>query len=125
MKSKKKMIIILSIIFVLIIGLSFVSELKFGSINVPRIVYSILTVNTGDSEYIIVKDSKTKSDKFAIPKKVIISSSNGDYDFNYYLKSNEYNVVDRFGNQVIIEKENKQEEVYISTNKYYCLWQWY
>lgn len=125
MKSKKKMIIILSIIFVLIIGLSFVSELKFGTINVPHIIYAIFTVNTGDNEYVVVKDSDTKSNKFATPKKVIIATPNEDYNFNNYLKSNGYNVLDRLGSQITIEKDNKQEEVYISANKYYNLWQWY
>lgn len=125
MKSKKKIIIILSIIFVLIIGLSFVSELKFGTMNVPRIIYAMITVNTGDNEYVIVKDSDTKNDKFATPKKVIIASPNEDYNFYNYLESNGYNILDRFGSQIIIEKDNKKEEVYISTNKYFNLWQWY
>lgn len=125
MKSKKKIIIILSIIFVLIIGLSFVSELKFGTMNVPRIIYAMITVNTGDNEYVIVKDSDTKNDKFATPKKVIIASPTGDYNFDNYLESNGYNVLDRFGSQIIIENDNKKEEVYISTNKYFNLWQWY
>lgn len=134
MKHKFKLIIIILLLFILICSLLFFSQIKFGSINIPRIIYATIVVNNSDNKYYIIKDdnshknaseSNSKKTFFASPKKVIIATPNNNYGFNDYVETNGYNVLEQFGSQVTIEKDGKKDIVYIESNQYYSLWQWY
>ena len=118
----------------LICSLLFFSQIKFGSINIPRIIYATIAVNTNEKEYIIIKDNNSnknandinsKEKIFASPKKVIIATPNDNYNFSDYVESNDYNILEQSGSQITIEKEGKKDTVYIEINQYYSLWQWY
>lgn len=129
-KSRIKSFAVISLI---IIALLFTCQVKFGSINIPRIVYAIVTVNTDKNDYVIIKDLKSNkitnkgSAKrfFAHPKKVIIATPNKNYKLNDYAKENGYNITDEQGSLFIIEKDGTSEEVDVSIIGYYSLWKWY
>ncbi|WP_454970270.1 hypothetical protein [Eubacterium sp.] len=131
---KKIISIILSAIIAITCSLLFFSQIKFGSINIPRIIYATIAVNTNEKEYIIIKendsnkkanDINSKEKIFASPKKVIIATPNDNYNFSDYVESNDYNILEQSGSQITIEKEGKKDIVYIKINQYYSLWQWY
>ncbi len=132
-KSKYKLLTIISLIVVLAIALLFTCQIKFGSINIPRIAYAIITVNTGKNDYVVIKESKSNQTTnkergerfFANPKKVIISKPNGNYKLSDYAQANGYNMVEDPTYKFAIEKDGKIEEVDVSIIKYYSLWQWY
>lgn len=124
------------LILILMCSLLFVFQIKFGSINIPRIIYATITVNNGKNDYFIVKDnnpnnktsgSNSKEVFFANPKKVIIATPNNNYNFSDYVESIGYNIIEneQYGSKIVIENNNNKEEVFISTNQYYSLWQWY
>ena len=134
LKHKSKLIIIISLFCLLICSLLFFSQIKIGSINIPRIIYATIAVNTNEKEYIIIKDNNSnknandinsKEKIFASPKKVIIATPNDNYNFSDYVESNDYNILEQSGSQITIEKEGKKDTVYIEINQYYSLWQWY
>ncbi len=117
-------------------SLLFISQIKFGSINIPRIIYATIAVNNSENEYFIIKDDNlnkktsggnSKEIFFASPKKVIIATPNNNYNFSDYVESIGYNIVEeeQYGSKIVIEKGNNKEEVFILSNKYYSLWQWY
>lgn len=125
----------LSVILFIFFSL-FIFQIKFGSINIPRIIYATIVVNTSENKYYIIKDdnshkntseSNSKKNFFASPKKVIIATPNSNYNFSDYVKSIGYNIVEdkQYGGKIVIEKDGNQEEVFISSNQYYSLWQWY
>lgn len=95
-KQKKIFLISSTFLFVAIVGaVLFVSLVKFGSVNIPKIAYAIMSVNYGSKDYVVIKDSDThkvsdenKEEFFAVPQKVIIAKSNGDYNFYDYAQSN-------------------------------------
>lgn len=130
-KSRRKSFAVISLIIVIVITLLFTCQVKFGSINIPRIAYAIVTVNTDKNNYVIIKDSNKitnkNSDKrfFANPKKVIIATTNANYKLNDYAKENGYNITDEQGSLITVEKDGKTEEVNVSIIKYYSLWKWY
>lgn len=134
--NKLKFIVLITLILMLLCSLLFVSQIKFGSINIPRIIYATIAVNTSENEYFVIKDynsrknasdSNSKETFFASPKKVIIATPNNNYNFSDYVESIGYNIVEeeQYGSKIVIEKGNNKEEVFISTNQYYSLWQWY
>lgn len=130
-KSRRKSFAVISLIIVIVIALLFTCQVKFGSINIPRIAYAIVTVNTDKNNYVIIKDSNKitnkNSDKrfFENPKKVIIATPNANYKLNDYAKENGYNITDEQGSLITIEKDGKTEEVNVSIIRYYSLWKWY
>lgn len=76
----------LSVILFIFFSL-FIFQIKFGSINIPRIIYATIAVNNSENEYFIIKDvnsNKKSSDSnskeifFASPKKVIIATPNSN-----------------------------------------------
>lgn len=131
-KRKKIFIISSSLLFIAIVGaVLFVSLVKFGSINIPRIAYAIVSVNNGSKDYVVIKDCNThedsdenKEDFFAIPKKIIIATPDGDYCFDDYVKSIDYEITEQYGSQVTIDKDDHKEFVYVTINRYYSLWLW-
>lgn len=132
-KSRIKSFTVISLIIIIVIALLFTCQIKFGSINIPRIVYAIVTVNTDKNDYVIIKDLKSNkitnkdSNKrfFSNPKKVIIATPNENYKLNDYTKENGYNITDEQGSLFTIEKDGKSEEVDVSIIGYYSLWKWY
>lgn len=132
--SKRKKIFFISsaFLFIAILGtVLFVSLVKFGSINVPRIAYAVLSVNYGNKDYVVIKDCDThknsdedKEEFFAIPKKVVLAAPDGNYSFGDYIKSIDYEITDQYGSQVTIEKDNNKEFVYVTVNRYFSLWLW-
>lgn len=130
-KSRRKSFAVISLIIVIVIALLFTCQVKFGSINIPRIAYAIVTLNTDKNNYVIIKDSNEitnkNSDKrfFANPKKVIIATPNANYKLNDYAKENGYNITDEKGSLITVEKDGKTEEVNVSIIRYYSLWKWY
>lgn len=135
-KYKYKWIIIIPLFLIIMCSLLFISQIKFGSINIPRIIYATIAVNTSENEYFVIKDynshknasdSNSKETFFASPRKVIIATPNNNYNFSDYVESIGYNIVEeeQYGSKIVIEKGNNKEEVFISTNRYYSLWQWY
>ena len=126
---KRSTIILTSTVAVLTLALLFFSQIKFGSVNIPRIIYSVYVVNNRDEKYCVIKDDSSRESNgaesvFASPKKVIMATP-GNYNFSDYVEANGYSVVNRFGSEVTVEKDGKIEVVYVQTNKYYRLWQWY
>ena len=116
-KHKKIFFISSTFLFVAIVGaVLFASLVKFGSANIPRIAYAIISVNYGNNDYVVVKDT--------MPKKVIIATPGGDYNFEDYAKSMGYEITEVFGSQFSIEKDDNKEFVYVTTNRYYSLWLW-
>lgn len=76
----------LSVILFIFFSL-FIFQIKFGSINIPCIIYATIAVNNSVNEYFIIKDvnsNKKSSDSnskeifFASPKKVIIVTPNNN-----------------------------------------------
>ncbi len=130
-KSRRKSFAVISLIIIIVIALLFTCQIKFGSINIPRIAYAIVTVNTNKNNYVIIKDSNKITNKnsekrfFENPKKVIISTPNGNYKLNDYAKENGYNITDEQGSLITVEKDGKTEEVNVSIIRYYSLWKWY
>lgn len=132
-KSRIKSFAVISLIIIIVIALLFTCQIKFGSINIPRIVYAIVTVNTDKNDYVIIKDLKSNkitnkdSNKrfFANRKKVIIATPNENYKLNDYAKENGYSITDEQGSLFTIEKDGTSEEVDVSIIGYYSLWKWY
>ena len=132
--SKRKKIFFISstFLFVAIVGaVLFASLVKFGSANIPKIAYAIVSVNYGDKDYVVIKDGDTHktSDEnteefFAIPQKVIIAKPDGDYNFYDYAQSMGYEITEQFGSRIAIEKDDNKEFVYVTINRYYSLWLW-
>lgn len=126
---KRSIIILTSTVAVLTCALLSFSQIRFGSVNIPRIIYSAYVVNNRDEKYCVIKDDPSRESNgansfFTSPKKVIMATTD-NYGFSDYVEAGGYSVVDRFGSQVTIEKDGKSEVVYVQTNKYYSLWQWY
>ena len=135
-KNRLKLTISISLIFILLCSAMFIFQIKFGSINIPRIIYAVISVNISDNNFVVVKDvnsNKKSSDSnseevfFASPKKVIIATPNINYNFSDYVESIGYNILEdkQFGGKIVIEKDGNEEEVFISSNRYYDMWKWY
>ena len=133
MRKRKKIFIISStFLFLAIIGaVLFISLVKFGSVNIPRIAYAVISVNYGNKDYVVIKDCNThknsdedKEEFFVTPKKVIIATPDGDYNFYDYAQSMGYEITEQYGSQVAVEKDDIKEFVHITINRYYSLWLW-
>lgn len=62
-KSRRKSFAVILLIIVIVIALLFTCQVKFGSINIPRIAYAIVTLNTDKNNYVIIKDSNKITNK--------------------------------------------------------------
>ncbi len=135
-KYRLKLTISISLIFILLCSVLFIFQIKFGSINAPRIVYAVISVNNSDNDFFVIKDARSNKKSsdgnseepfFANPKKVVIATPDSDYNFSDYVKSIGYDIVEdkQYGSKIVIEKDGNKEEVFISSNLYYSLWQWY
>ena len=132
MKIKKKFIVIIPILCVLVVGLSILSEQKFGTINFPYVASAIIKVNITDKKLVIVKNKEqilqqNSDNSFASPTKVIIATPQKSYDvFMDYIKKEGYIIIDdeTFGSVVTIEKSGQKQKVEFKVNSYYSIWLW-
>lgn len=127
-KKRKIALAAIAVMAVLLIctGL-YTSLVKFGSINVARILYATASVSAGEKDFVVVKDNgragkaEGKSG-FAVPNKVIIAANNCSvYD---YAKDEGYKVTDQMGSSFCLEKDGKAEKLYLSGGtEYFSVWQ--
>ena len=114
---KKKTAIAVIVCVCLIASAMLVSFIKFNSVNLPKIIYAVAAVSSGNEDYVVIRGNY---------KKVIIAASNDPDTFYKYLESNGYTELEeeQMGSMHVIEKDGKKEVVELSANGYYRLWNW-
>lgn len=119
MKKPKKITAVIAVIvcICLIAAAMLVSFAKFDSFNLPKIIYAIAAVSSGNEDYVVIRGNY---------KKVIIADPNDPDAFYKYLESNGCTELEeeRMGSMHVIEKEGVTEYVDVMGNGYYRLWIW-
>lgn len=119
MKSRKKLTVAFSVILcVCLVALAMlVSFAKFDSVNLPKIIYAVAAVSSGNEDYVVIRGNT---------KKVIIADPNDPDSFYKYLEANGYVELEeeRMGSMRAIEKDGVTEYVDVTGNGYYRLWIW-
>ena len=119
MRNKKKMTAAVTVIVCvcLIAAAMLVSFAKFDSFNLPKIIYAVAAVSSGNENYVVIRGNY---------RKVIIADPNDPDAFYKYLEANGYTELEeeRMGSMHVIEKDGVIECVDVMGNGYYRLWIW-
>lgn len=119
MKKQKKITAALAVILCvcLMAAAMLVSFAKFDSVNLPKIIYAVAAVSSGNEDYVVIRGNY---------KKVIIADPNDPYAFYKYLEANGYTELaeEQMGSMHAIEKNGVTEHVHVTGNGYYRLWMW-
>lgn len=97
-------VIAMTVCVCLIVAAMFVSFVKFNSVNLPKIVYAVVAVSSGNKEYVVICENH---------KKIIIADPNDPDAFYKYLESLGYTELEeeQMGGIHVIEKDGEKELV--------------
>lgn len=115
MKRKYKILVVISVVAILIGGLSVISFVKFGTANFIATSYGLCKVMWTDTELVVISDNPT----------IIVGKPNATID-EYMLENGGY-VSDsdkQLGALYIYSNQDNEVRVMYSANGYYSKWEW-
>lgn len=118
-KSTKLFIIIAcSILAVSLLSVSALSFAKFGTFNFPKAAMALISISSGNDEYVEIKSN---------PNKIIIATpDNAMQVFEEYMTESGYTILEdeQLGALIVVSQDGEKETVAFSVNKYCSIWQW-
>lgn len=119
-KKRTKLIIIIvcSILAVGMLSMSALSFAKFGTFNFPKATMALISVSSGNNEYVEIKSD---------PNKIIIATpDNAMQVFEEYMTASGYTILEdeQLGALIVVSQDGEKETVAFSVNKYCSVWQW-
>lgn len=118
MHKKNKIILIgvLCLLLLVVSMLSFVTYVKFNTINFPKVAISLSSITFGEKTYVELKNQ---------PNRVILATSKDSLQvFTDFLINEGYTIIEKLGSLHVIEKNGNKEYVHFSVNGYYSKWVW-
>jgi hypothetical protein len=117
-RTKLIVIIVCSILVVGMMSMSALSFAKFGTFNFPKATMALISISSGNDEYVEVKSD---------PNKIIIATPDNSMQvYEEYLTESGYTILEdeHLGSLIIVSQDGEKETVAFSVNKYCSVWQW-
>jgi hypothetical protein len=117
-RTKLIVIIVCSILVVGMMSMSALSFAKFGTFNFPKATMALISISSGNDEYVEVKSD---------PNKIIIATPDNSMQvYEEYLTESGYTILEdeQLGSLIIVSQDGEKETVAFSVNKYCSVWQW-
>jgi hypothetical protein len=117
-RTKLIVIIVCSILAVGMMSMSALSFAKFGTFNFPKATMALISISSGNDEYVEVKSDHNKI--------IIATPDNSMQVFEEYLTESGYTILEdeQLGSLIIVSQDGEKETVAFSVNKYCSVWQW-